>query len=122
MRGTPLLDTRRLIGFGAVALVGYLVLPGLVDRFRGSTSVSAAEVMTSSPTPALGSFSPQGASEVADAYLEVPLANDKLMEEYSMQGRGLGNYANHSLLGDKYVAAMRANGMLDQYNSIYGGA
>ena len=39
-----------------------------------------------------------------------------------MQGRGLGNYANHSLLGDKYVAAMSVNGMLGQYTAIYGGA
>jgi len=39
-----------------------------------------------------------------------------------MQGRGLGNYAKHSLMGDKYVAAMNANGMLAPYQSIYGGA
>ena len=114
------MDTRQILGLGIAAVAGYFLIPRIVGAISGAESQSAETVSPAASVP--GTFSPEGAFEVANAYLEVPLANDRLMEEYSMQGRGLGNYANHSLLGDKYVAAMSANGMLAPYQSIYGGA
>jgi len=105
----------RILGLGAIAVIGYFVVP----RLLGSTRQMSAEVVSTDGAP--GTFSPTDAAIVENAYLEVPLANDVLLEQYSMQGRGLGNYANHSLLGDKYVAAMSANGLLGQYTTIYGG-
>ena len=113
------MKSKQILGLGAIVVLGYLALPKLLGSTPTDTRKSA-EMVSTNATP--GTFSPTSASEVVNAYLEVPLANDVLMEEYAMQGRGLGNYAKQSLLGDKYVAAMNANGMLGQYTAIYGGA
>ena len=67
-----------------------------------------------------GTFTPQNAHRVADAYLIRPLANDALLEQYSGQGMGVGNYAAYSLLGSKYVNIMQTDGNLDPYQAIYG--
>jgi len=113
-------DGRQILGFGIAALAGYLVIPRILSAVMPSQSRSADTISPGATVP--GTFTPSGATQAVDAYLTRPLANDALMEEYSMQGRGLGNYAKHSLMGDKYVAAMNANGMLAPYQSIYGGA
>ena len=108
------MDRKLLIGIGGLALVTYLAL-------RRSKTVYSAEVNTISATPTMGAFSPNDASIVSNAYLEVPLANDALMESYSMQGsRNPNGWTPTSLVGNKYVEAMQSSGMLDSYQGIYG--
>ena len=107
------MDRKLLIGIGGIAFLTYLALR--------RSNVFSAEVSTVSATPALGSFSPNDASIVENAYLEVPLANDALMESYAMQGsRDPSGWTPTSLVGNKYVEAMQSSGMLDSYQGIYG--
>lgn len=114
------MDRKTLISFGAFAVVGYFVIPRLASMISGS-KVASAESMTISTNGTPGTFSPADAAIVDNAYLEVPLANDVLMENYSMQGsRNPNGWTAQSLLGNKYVDAMQASGLLDSYQGIYG--
>jgi len=117
------MDRNTLIGFGAIAVVGYFVIPRLASMFgQTSPDVSKASEMTISTNGTPGTFSPTDAAIVDNAYLEVPLANDVLMENYSMQGsRNPNGWTATSLMGNKYVEAMKTSGMLDSYQGVYGG-
>ncbi len=122
IEGVANLDTKSLIGFGAVALVGYFALPKILGMFgQTSPDISKASEMTISTNGTPGTFSPTSAAIVDNAYLSVPLANDALMESYAMQGsRNPNGWTAQSLLGNKYVDAMQSSGMLDSYQGIYG--
>lgn len=108
------MDRKTLIGIGGLALVAWFAIR--------RTSVFASDTVTTvSETPALGAFSPSNAAIVDNAYLEVPLTNDRLMEQYAMQGsRNPNGWTPTSLMGSKYVEAMARSGALDSYQSIYG--
>lgn len=122
IEGVANLDTKSLIGFGAIALVGYFALPKILGMFgQTSPDMSKASEMTISTNGTPGTFSPTNAAIVDNAYLEVPIANDVLMENYSMQGsRNPNGWTATSLMGNKYVEAMKTSGMLDSYQGVYG--
>jgi len=120
IEGVVNLDTKSLIGFGAIALVGYFALPKILGMFQSSTAMASEMTISTDGTP--GTFSPTNAAIIDNAYLEVPLANDVLMENYSMQGsRNPNGWTATSLMGNKYVEAMKTSGMLDSYQGVYGG-
>ena len=120
IEGVANLDTKSLIGFGAIALVGYFALPKILGMFQSSTAMASEMTISTNGTP--GTFSPTNAAIVNNAYIEVPLANDVLMENYSMQGsRNPNGWTATSLMGNKYVEAMKTSGMLDSYQGVYGG-
>ena len=115
------MDRNTLIGFGAVAIVGYFVIPRLAGMFGQTPDMSKSAEMTISTNGTPGTFSPTNAAIVDNAYLSVPLANDALMESYAMQGgRNPNGWTAQSLLGNKYVDAMQSSGLLDSYQGIYG--
>ena len=107
-------STSALIGLSVLVSLWWVVS-------RSTTKESEHGPIASQPTfNTSGTFTPENAERVANAYLTRPLANDALLEQYSGQGMGVGNYATYSLLGSKYVNLMKTDGDLDSYQAIYG--
>ena len=107
-------STSALIGLGVLVSLWWVVNRSTA---KASENGVVENPIASAPTfNTSGTFTPENAERVADAYLTRPLANDALLEQYSGQGMGVGNYATYSLLGSKYVNIMNT----DSYQSIYG--
>ena len=104
-----------MIGLGVLVSLWWVVSRSTTKESEHESPIASQPTFNTS-----GTFTPENAERVSNAYLTRPLANDALLEQYSGQGMGVGNYATHSLLGSKYVNIMKNDGDLASYQAIYG--